>query len=96
MKRQWVVTTVALGVALAMGAARAQDAEALAKSSGCLECHTVAKKKVGPAFKELAKKFPKQGDKLLAALKADKNHADMIKDVKEDDLKTLANWIASL
>ena len=44
----------------------------------------------------MAKKFPKQGDKVLAAVKADKTHADMIKDVKDDDLKLIANWIASL
>ena len=55
-----------------------------------------ARKKVGPSFREVAKKYPKQGDKILAALKADKDHADAIKDVKSDDLKLIADWIGSL
>jgi hypothetical protein len=44
----------------------------------------------------VAKKYPKQGDKIVAALKADKDHADVIKDLKGDDLKLIADWIASL
>jgi len=99
MTDRLVTTIVGIGLALAMGSTQAQDAkmaEAKAKEAGCLECHAVSSKKVGPAFKEVAKKFPKQGDKILAAVKADKNHADMIKDVKDADLKTVADWIASL
>ena len=92
-------TIVGAGLALVTGSVTAQDAkmaEAKAKEAGCFGCHAVATKKVGPAFTEVAKKYPKQGDKIVAALKADKNHADMIKDVKSDDLKLIADWIASL
>ena len=94
-----LATIIGAGLFFAFGSAFAQDAkmaEAKAKEAGCLGCHAVASQKVGPAFRDVAKKFPKQGDKVLAAVKADKNHADMIKDVKDDDLKLIANWIASL
>jgi cytochrome c551/c552 len=44
----------------AAGAASAQ--EALAKSDGCLNCHAVDTKKVGPAFKDVAAKYKGQAD----------------------------------
>jgi len=44
----------------AAGAANAQ--EALAKSSGCLNCHAVDTKKVGPSFKEVAAKYKGKAD----------------------------------
>jgi cytochrome c551/c552 len=99
MNRRLVATIIGAALALATGSVLAQDAkaaEAKAKEAGCLGCHAVAAKKVGPSFREVAKKYPKQGDKILAALKADKDHADAIKDVKSDDLKLIADWIGSL
>jgi cytochrome c len=41
--------------------ARAADGQALAQSKGCLSCHAVDSKLVGPAYKEVAKKYA--GDK---------------------------------
>ncbi|MEY2682857.1 MAG: hypothetical protein RJA09_1, partial [Pseudomonadota bacterium] len=38
--------------------------EALAKSKNCMACHAVDKKLVGPAYKEVAKKYA--GDKTAA------------------------------
>jgi cytochrome c551/c552 len=99
MNCRLAATIVGAGLWLVTGSALAQDAklaEAKAKEAGCLGCHAVAAKKVGPAFREVAKKYPKQGDKIVAALKADKDHADAIKDVKSDDLKLIADWIGSL
>ncbi|MFT3962616.1 c-type cytochrome [Propionivibrio sp.] len=34
--------------------------EALAKAKGCLACHTVDKKLIGPTYKEVAKKYAGQ------------------------------------
>jgi cytochrome c551/c552 len=99
MSCRLAVAIVGAGLALVTGGVHAQDAkaaEAKAKEAGCLGCHAVGSKKVGPSFREVAKKYPKQGDKILAALKADKDHADAIKDVKSDDLKLIADWIGSL
>jgi cytochrome c len=36
--------------------------EALAKKHNCFTCHTVDKKNVGPAYKEIAKKYKGQAD----------------------------------
>jgi cytochrome c551/c552 len=99
MNRRLVATMIGAGLSLVTGSVLAQDAkaaEAKAKEAGCLGCHAVGSKKVGPSFRELAKKYPKQGDKIVAALKADKDHADAIKDVKSDDLTLIADWIGSL
>ena len=41
--------------------ARAADGQALAQSKGCLSCHSVDAKIVGPAYKDVAKKYA--GDK---------------------------------
>ena len=38
------------------------DVQALMKSNGCIACHAVDKKIVGPAFKEIAAKYAKQPD----------------------------------
>lgn len=46
------IAAAAVGVA---GTASAQ--EAAAKSAGCLNCHAVDTKKVGPAFKDVAAKY---------------------------------------
>lgn len=77
--------------------ADARKSEALAKESGCLGCHAVDAKKVGPTYKSIAAKFKGAGaDKVVAATKASAPHAAALKKVKEEDLKTLANWILSL
>lgn len=48
------VAMLAAGVAM-MGQAQAD--EALAKAKNCLACHTVDKKLVGPAYKDVAKRY---------------------------------------
>lgn len=99
MKRTLVPLLAAAGLALA-GTAHAQvdakKAEAAAKEMGCLACHAVGSKKVGPSFKELGGKFKGAPDKLVAALKANKDHADTVKDAKDADLKLVASWISSM
>ena len=37
--------------------AQAADTEQLAKSKSCFACHTMAKKLVGPSFKDIAAKY---------------------------------------
>jgi len=99
MKGSFAAAIIGAGLVLAAGSAHAQDAkmaEAKAKEAGCLGCHAVGSAKVGPSFSDVAKKFQKQADKILAAVKGDKTHADVIKGAKDDDLKLIANWIASL
>jgi cytochrome c len=61
MKSVWIGALVAAGLVVS-GAAPAADANMeLAQKSGCLACHALDKKVVGPAFKEIAAKY--KGDK---------------------------------
>jgi len=56
---------VILAAALAVAPAAALADEALAQKNGCLACHAVDKKVVGPAYKEVAAKY--RNDKGAAA-----------------------------
>ena len=52
-----------LALALTMTVAGpAMANEALAKSKNCMACHSIDKKVVGPAYKDVAKKFAGQKD----------------------------------
>ena len=65
--------TLPLIVAGLLCAGAAQADEALAKAKGCLACHTIDKKLIGPTYKEVAKKYAGQADaaaKLAAKVKA--------------------------
>lgn len=69
---------LALGVTVLLAAgARAQDAGQLAQGKGCMGCHAVDQKKVGPSFKDIAAKYKGQPDaaaKLAAELKNGTGH----------------------
>ena len=84
-----------LAASLAHAQPAGKNPEAIAREAGCLGCHSVAAKKVGPSFRDVAKKHSKQGDKIAAVLKADKDHADSIKDLDASSLKALTDWVAS-
>jgi cytochrome c len=91
MKRIAIATTVIL--ALAAGPVLASPE--LAKSSGCLNCHDVDKKKMGPSFKSVAEKYKGQAgaeDKLVAELSGKKHPATKASDA---DKKTLVKWVLS-
>ena len=58
MRRHEVVLFVIGGLALAIaGVARADDQLKLATDKGCTACHAVDKKVIGPAYKDVAKKY---------------------------------------
>jgi cytochrome c len=104
-----IVTLLAAAAAasLAAGAhaADAKAAEALAQASGCLACHTVDKKLVGPSYKEIAARY--RSDKGAQANLAQKVKAGgkgtwgdipmpPNAHVKDADIKTLVQWILSI
>ena len=60
MKIIHVAMLAAAGLSVS-GLVQANDAEALAKAKNCLSCHSVDKKIVGPAYKDVAAKY--KGDK---------------------------------
>ena len=93
-------------VATQAGAVDAAAAQALAQKSGCLACHSVEKKVLGPAYKVVAAKY--KGDKtaearLVAKVKAGGSGVwgpmpmpPMGAQVKEADIKTVVEWVLSL
>jgi len=86
-----VVATVALAAA---GAASAQ--EALAKSSGCLNCHAVDTKKMGPGFKEVAAKYKGKADaEDTQVKKLSSGSGHPATKAKPDDLTSIIKWVLS-
>jgi cytochrome c len=88
---------IAVAASLSMAAAGAATAqEALAKSDGCLNCHDVSTKKVGPAFKDVAAKYKGQADaeaKLVDKITSGKGHPKT--KASGDDAKGLIKWVLS-
>ena len=85
----------------------ADAAKALAKQSNCLRCHGIDKKKVGPAFNEIAAKYkgvPTAEDKLIKHLGSGEiakfpdghEEAHMILKADPAETKNLVDWILSL
>ena len=94
MKLQ-VITVVAATGFLFAAAADAQ--EALAKSSGCLNCHAVDSKKVGPALKDVAAKYKGKGDaEAMLVNKLSKAEGHPSVKASPDDTKALVKWVLSM
>lgn len=100
MKAVYIAMMAAAGIALAGNAAAD---EALAKAKGCMACHTVAQKVVGPAFKDVAAKYKGDKgavDKLAAKVKAGGKGAwgevpMPPNNVTPDEAKKLVTWVLS-
>lgn len=104
-----IVTLLAAAAAATLAAgAHAADAkagEALTKSSGCLACHTVDKKLVGPSYQEIAERYRKDKGaeaKLIQKVKAGGKGVwgdipmPPNAHVKDADIKTMVQWILSI
>jgi cytochrome c len=62
MKARWLSVTAATVLALAAAQANAEEGLELAKKSGCLACHAVDHKVVGPAWQDVANKYKGQAE----------------------------------
>lgn len=104
-----LLTIAAAGSLLVAAQANAADAaaaQALAQKSGCLACHSVDKKVLGPAFKDVAAKY--KGDKTAEAKLIEKVKKGgsgtwgpmpmpaNSPQVKDADIKTVVGWVLSL
>jgi len=97
--------TVLLAAGLAIVAAPAFANEELAKKNACTACHAIDKKLVGPAYKEVAKKYAGQaGAEAMLVEKVKKGGVGVWgqvpmppnASVKDEDVKTLVKWILAL
>jgi cytochrome c len=78
--------------------------EALAKKHNCLACHTVDKKMVGPAYKDIAKKYKGQNVAAQLEQKVKKGGQGAWGPVPmppnpavpDGDIKKLVDWILKL
>jgi cytochrome c len=96
---------VAASAAAALLAVPAKADEAMAKKYNCLACHQLDKKSVGPAYKDIAKKYKGQAG-------ADAKLAEKVKKggqgvwgpvpmppnaaVPDADIKKLVDWILKM
>ena len=105
MHVQWMFAAAAVSLVLAAAPeARAADESKLAAAKGCTACHNVDKKVIGPAYKEVAKKY--KGDAKAPDMLAGK----IVKGgqgvwgpipmppnkVSDDEAKRLVVWILAL
>lgn len=100
MKYRLLLTSFA--VAASVSNVYAEDVKELVQASGCLSCHSVDEKIVGPAFKDVVAKYSRDPDAIANITQSIKNgsrgkwgrmpmpaHASL----SSEDLKTLATWV---
>lgn len=94
------IAIAALGMLAA--ALPAQASETLARKNACMSCHSIDKKIVGPAFKDISAKLSKEKDGEARAIKSMTQGSKgqwspvpmpPMKNLKEEDAKLLAKWI---
>ena len=93
---------------LAGGVTFAADGAAIFKSKGCASCHQPTADTVGPSLKKIAKAYAGKEDQLVKFLKGQapaivdpakaaimKAQLAMVKNLPEDQLKALAQYMLS-
>ncbi len=97
MKSVLISALIATGLIASAPAFANKD---LATKSGCMACHAVDKKLVGPAYQEVAKKYKAADEAMLIdkVKKGGKGNWGQIPmppndKLKDEDLKTLVKWV---
>lgn len=102
-----ILSIAAVAALMLVSQANAADAaETLAQKNGCLACHSIDKKVLGPSYKDVAAKY--KGDKTAEAKLISKvkiggsgvwgpipmpAHSPQVKDA---DIKTIIQWILKM
>lgn len=109
LKNGFIICALLAGAATGAGAQAPADAgaaEALAKKSGCLKCHSVTQKKEAPPYKEIAAKYKSKPDGEQALFKhlttnpkvkvdGKEEEHDSLKTKNEADVRNVVRWILS-
>ena len=99
-----LMMTAASAALLVMSGMASAD-QALAQKNACMSCHGVDKKIVGPAFKDIAKKYAGDKgahDKLVARVKTGSKGVwgeipmPPNPQVKAEDMDKIVTWVLSL
>ena len=89
MRRILTVTFAGMAIAGFQSAALASGADE-AKEHGCVKCHEVDKKKVGPSWKDVSAKYKgKSVDEAMAGMKSKSVHKASLKNTQDSSLKTI-------
>jgi cytochrome c len=100
MKRTLIMVAAAIAAVTVQPAHAAADADwsqAKLKDTGCLTCHAVDKKKVGPAYQAVSAKYKgKTPDDVIVSMKAIPMHQPVLKKIGDEDLKKIFEWILTL
>ncbi|MDR2874648.1 MAG: c-type cytochrome [Methylobacillus sp.] len=101
-----MMTALAAGFLMMVGQASAADESALAQKSGCMACHSVDKKVIGPAYKDVAAKYKGQKDAEAKLIEKVKKGGSGVwgpipmsansPQVKDEDIKKLVEWVLSM
>jgi cytochrome c len=94
MKSLFCTTLAALALTASGTVAAQAD---LAKSAGCTNCHDVATKKVGPAFKDIAAKYKGNAGAeatLTSKISGGKDHPAV--KASPEDVTKLVKWILAM
>lgn len=94
--KSFLIAAAAVASVVLAGAAQASEEE-MAQKDGCLACHTVDKKKVGPAYKDVAAKYKGKADAegmLVTKISTAKGHPKV--KASEADVKSLVKWILAM
>lgn len=101
----WIFTLLATLLVASPALANDKEKEALAKKHNCLACHQVDKKAIGPAYKDIARKYKGQaGMQAKLAEKVKKGGVGVWGKVPmppnaavpDKDIKELVEWILKL
>ena len=103
MMKTLMMTAASAALLMMSGVASAD--QALAQKNACMSCHGVDKKIVGPAFKDVAKKYAGDKtahDKMVAKVKAGGKGVwgeipmPPNPQVKPEDVSKIIDWVLSL
>jgi len=83
----------AVTFAISAGPLFAQSGADVVKSKGCLNCHAVDAKKVGPSFKDIAAKQAGKSAALVEQLKAGKGHPKIA--ASDAEIKAAVDYVLS-
>ena len=110
ISKSLAVTTLALTglVSSSVSAFDAETAESIARQNSCFKCHSIEKKKDGPAYREVAAKYRGKADAEQRLIKhlttgptvtfrdGHEEEHRIIKTSNEEELKNVVQWILSL
>ena len=106
--KQFVWVLLSAASLISAGGAHAADpkiGEALLKKNACTACHSIDKKMVGPAYKDVAAKYRGQKDAEAKLVEKVKKGGKGVwgevpmppnSAVKDEDIKTIVRWILTL